>query len=91
MRAKILEGMALGRVVLSTTLGLEGIPATHGAEALIADMPAAFAQAVADCYAHPELLRRMSQKARAFFEKNYDNQTVAQDLLHAYQQLIHTN
>jgi glycosyltransferase involved in cell wall biosynthesis len=91
MRAKILEGMALGRVVLSTSLGLEGIPATHGAEALIADTPAAFAEAVADSYAHPDTLKSISQKARAFFEKNYDNQTVAQDLLHAYQQLIHIN
>jgi glycosyltransferase involved in cell wall biosynthesis len=91
MRAKILEGMALSRVVLSTALGLEGIPATHGAEALIADTPAAFARAVEYCYAHPDNLKTIGRQARVFFEKNYDNQTVARDLLHAYQQLIHTN
>jgi len=39
MRAKILEGMALGKVILSTTLGLEGINAEHQKEVLVADTP----------------------------------------------------
>ena len=39
MRAKILEGMAHGKVVLSTALGLEGIDAKHKKDVLIADTP----------------------------------------------------
>lgn len=37
MRVKILEGMALGRVMITTSMGLEGIDARHGQEVLVAD------------------------------------------------------
>lgn len=88
MRAKILEGMALGRVVLSTALGLEGIPVTDGQEALIADTPEAFSQAVSRCYAQQGELVNIGQKARLFFEEHYDNQSVARQLLHTYRKMI---
>jgi glycosyltransferase involved in cell wall biosynthesis len=88
MRAKILEGMALGRVVLSTSLGMEGIPVADGQEALIADTPEAFFRVVAGCYAHQADLEKMGQKARLFFEEHYDNRFVARQLLHTYREII---
>lgn len=44
-RIKILEAFGYGRVVISTTLGAEGIAAQHEQELLIADTPNAFADA----------------------------------------------
>lgn len=51
---KVLEGMAMARPVVVTTIGLEGIPATPGSEVLVADDPDEFASRVIDtlsgCY-----------------------------------------
>lgn len=46
-RIKIFEAMSMGRAVVSTTLGAEGLPLIHGGEILLADEPDSFAGAVA--------------------------------------------
>ncbi len=86
MRVKILEGMALGRVVLTTTLGLEGIYARDQREVLIADTPAAFVQAIGRCYVQPEQFQQISRAARAFVAQHYDNHKIALNLLQTYSQ-----
>jgi sugar transferase (PEP-CTERM/EpsH1 system associated) len=45
-RLKIFEAMAMGKPVVSTTIGAEGLPVTDGVHALIADGPQRFAGAV---------------------------------------------
>lgn len=84
MRAKILEGMALGKVVLSTSLGLEGIPARNRQEALVADTPQAFLEALHWCVAQGAGLETLGQRARQFCQDNFDNLEVARQLLHTY-------
>ncbi len=87
MRVKILEGMALGRVVLTTSLGLEGINARHQREVLIADTPEAFIKAIAKCYSQSLLMQQISHRARAFALQHYDNREIAINLLQTYSQL----
>jgi glycosyltransferase involved in cell wall biosynthesis len=84
MRAKILEGMALGKVVLSTSIGLEGIAARHLQEALVADTPEAFYSAVNWCYAQGDNLVHMGQRAQVFCVENFDNLEIARRLLQTY-------
>ncbi len=81
MRVKILEGMALGRVVLTTTLGLEGIPAQSGQEVFIADTARAFVQAVEFCLNHPQQMLEIAHKARTFALQHFDNRAMARALL----------
>ncbi len=71
-RLKILEAMAMGRPVVSTTLGCEGFPLTSGRQLLTADRPAEFAAAVADLLEHPEKGVPLGREARAFVERHYD-------------------
>lgn len=87
MRAKILEGMALGRVVLSTPLGLEGIHARHLQEALIADTPQDFLNAVKWCIAEGPALQRLGEQAQNFCFGHFDNLEVARQLMGAYRNL----
>ena len=88
MRAKILEGMALGKVVISTSLGLEGIPAEHRREVLVADTPAQFIQQLIFCYKQTHhQLRKIGLQAQDFANKNYDSQETANSLLKTYQSL----
>lgn len=49
MRVKILEGMFLGRIVITTSLGLEGINAQHKNQVLVADTVEEFVKAVEFC------------------------------------------
>jgi len=72
MRVKILEAFARGVPVVTTTIGYEGIEATHGEHLLVADDPAAFADAV-ERLARDELLAgRLSDKARRLVKAKYD-------------------
>jgi len=87
IRVKILEGMALGRVVLTTSVGLEGIDARHEKEVLIADTKAKFLEAIQFCVEHPSQLQSIGQRARTFVEKEFDNLTIALQLVKMYQRL----
>ncbi len=80
MRAKILEGMAVGKVVLSTRVGMEGIAAQHHRECLLADEPEEILAAVRWCYAQGEGLAEMGHRALEFCVENYDNLEVARRL-----------
>lgn len=84
MRAKILEAMALGKVVLTTRLGLEGIDARPGEEVLVADEPEEFLRCLQQIREQPDRLLPIGQAARRFIQKNYDNQAIAQKLKDAY-------
>ena len=84
MRAKILEGMALGRVVLTTKIGLEGIGATSKNEVLVADKIDEFIEEIEYCYDNKENLYRIGHNALEFVSKNYDNLQVATKLASSY-------
>jgi len=87
MRVKILEGMALGKVVVTTTLGKEGIEAEHGKHLLIADDPESFIKAIENIHKNPGLVRSIGQNAKQFVEDFYDHNHNANLLLNKYREL----
>jgi len=70
-RLKIFEAMAMGKAVVSTTLGAEGLPVTHGKNILIADQPGEFASAVVRVLRDPELAAGLGRAARALVEQQF--------------------
>jgi glycosyltransferase involved in cell wall biosynthesis len=68
-RLKVLEGMAWGRPVVSTHKGVEGFPVVDGTDALLADDPAAIAEAVVLAYEESEMSTRLAEHGRAFAER----------------------
>jgi glycosyltransferase involved in cell wall biosynthesis len=70
-RLKILEALASGRAVVSTSLGCEGLDVKHGDNILVADTPAAFADAVVRCLRDPGLRRELGARGRALVEQRY--------------------
>ncbi|MFK7807451.1 MAG: glycosyltransferase family 4 protein [Saprospiraceae bacterium] len=84
MRVKILEGMALGKVVLTTTIGLEGIDAIHKENVLIADNPKEFLEALEYCHSNKEKLQSIGKAARQLIVEKYDNLSIAKRVLDAY-------
>ncbi len=81
MRAKILEGMALGKVVITTSVGLEGIEAKHDSELLVADSPEAFLSRLKWCSTHRDELEKIGRAARAFVLRHYDSKEIARMVL----------
>ena len=70
-RLKIFEAMAMEKAVVSTTVGAEGLGLTNGAELLLADEPAAFAEAVVRVLTDPSYAAELSQRAASVVRKNY--------------------
>lgn len=69
-RIKIYEAMAMGRAVVSTSVGMEGLPVSPGRDLLAADTPEELARAVAEMLTNAESRRRYETAARAFAEAN---------------------
>lgn len=88
MRAKILEAMSLGRVVVTTTVGLEGIKARNRRDLFIADTASQFIQVIEDCVARGSKLERIGRNAYAAFHRHYDRRVLAGKLLDKYAQLL---
>ncbi len=84
MRAKILEGMALGKVVITTSMGLEGIDATHRKEVLVADTPEEFLECFGLCLNDRDKMLEISQNAQSFVSEHFNNYELAKDLIHSY-------
>jgi glycosyltransferase involved in cell wall biosynthesis len=70
-RLKIVEAMAMGKAIVSTELGAEGIEAVPGRDLFIKDQPAAFADAVNRLLADPGLAARIGQSARRLAAQQY--------------------
>ncbi len=84
MRAKILEGMAVGKVVLSTRLGIEGIDAEDRRECLLAEQPQEWLEAMRWCYSEGANLGALGARARVFCEQHFDNEAVARRLVKVF-------
>jgi polysaccharide biosynthesis protein PslH len=87
-RLKIVEAMAMGKAVVSTTLGAEGIEAVSGRDLLIADEPAAFADAVNGLLATPSLAARIGQSARRLAVERYSWSGAARVLEDFYRRIL---
>ncbi len=88
MRAKILEGMALGKAVISTSLGIEGILVEKNREAFLADTPEEWATAIDGCLSKGPKLAVVGRSARLFVEKNFDNRAVGAVVVEAYRESL---
>jgi glycosyltransferase involved in cell wall biosynthesis len=70
-RLKLLEAMAMGKPVVSTALGAEGLAVEGGTHLLVADDPAAFAAEVVRLLDHPSLAAWMGRNGRDLVEREY--------------------
>lgn len=84
MRVKILEALARGLPIVSTTIGYEGIDLTPGEHLLVGDTPAAFADALVRILRDPALGRRLAAAGRQLAEARYDWRVVNPAVESAY-------
>lgn len=88
IRIKILKAMAMGKAVVSTPVGLEGINIKDGVEAIIADDPEEMAEKIIALAQNPNKILDMAQKARQFIIDNHNQPKLIKELLESYEELI---
>ncbi|MCL6566457.1 MAG: glycosyltransferase family 4 protein [Acidobacteriia bacterium] len=83
-RLKILDAMAQGKAVVSTSLGCEGLDVTDGKNILIADDPESMAAAVVRLWSDDALRRQIVCAGRELVERRYSWHRIGEDLHCAY-------
>lgn len=87
-RLKILEAMALGRPVVSTAVGAEGLDVTDGENILIADDPDEFIEKTYQVMTDEALRKRIVANGRHLVERSYSWDALANQLLKTYSEMI---
>ena len=72
MRGKVLEAMAAGKTVISTSMGAEGLSAEHMKNIIIADTPFLFAKMLSEMFNKSELCNKIGREARELVVERFD-------------------
>ncbi len=86
-RLKVLEAMAMGKAIVSTTRGVEGIELVPNRDAVLADSPDSFARAVAELLRDPDRRRALGASARKLAEHKYDWRVILPKLDEVYEKV----
>ncbi len=87
-RLKILEALAMGKAVVSTSVGAEGLDLVSGEEIFIADEPEAFAEAVLRLLTTPSLRQRIGENGRVRVVKDYDWRSIGAKVYTFYESIL---
>ncbi len=88
IRVKILEAMAAGKVVITTSKGVKGIEAQPNEHYLRAHSPQDFAKAIKWCLEHKEEAEKIAANARALVMEKYNQATVAANIAAEVEKLV---
>lgn len=89
MRVKIIEGLALGKAIVSTRIGAEGISVENRKQIMIADQPDEFTNAVIELIDNRGLYDQLCKNAISFIHEKFDNLAIAESLIDFYKQHLH--
>ena len=87
IRIKIIESMAMGKTVITTRVGAEGILYDEEVNIIIAENKAKMVEAIRSIDENPEIAVRIGQEARKLVEEEYDNRKIINRLLMFYEQI----
>lgn len=87
-RLKILDALAMGKAVVSTSIGCEGLEVTHGENILIANTPRALADVICEALQNERLRRQIGASGRVLVEAKYSWEVVGEHLRRAYEHAL---
>ena len=88
LRIKILQGLALGKTIIATSVGAEGIDVTDGKNILIANTPEEFEQKVTYCIADEARCKSIGLAGRKLIEEKYSGTVLGGKVADYYRQLL---
>ena len=87
IRIKIIEGLALGKTIIATSIAAQGIEYINGENILIADTAEAFEQQIEKCLKDENYCKKIGHNARTLAMNKYDNAKIIQQLVSFYKEL----
>ncbi len=87
IRIKIIESMAMGKTVITTRVGAEGILYDEEVNIIIAENKAKMVEAIRSINENPQIAVRIGEAARKLVEETYDNRKIISRLLMFYEQI----
>lgn len=88
IRVKIIEAMSVGKTVITTTVGAQGIDYIDGENLLIANTPQEFAQQIKRCLDDDDFCHRVGAAAERLIAEQYNEGKLADKLLKFYNERI---
>jgi glycosyltransferase involved in cell wall biosynthesis len=88
VRIKIFQAMAMGKTIVTTPIGVEGIEAEDGKEVFVADNAQYFAEKIIEILQHPAWIEATGKAARTLIETKYNRIILINQLLDKYRELI---
>ena len=86
MRIKIIEGMALGKSIVTTPVGTEGISTTEGENIMIAETAEKFVESISRLIEDREFFEKIGRNAIEYIHEKFDNLAAAAALIEFYKQ-----
>jgi len=90
-RLKVLQAMAAGQAVVSTSIGAQGLQVSDGVELRLADTPEDFARAVIELLEYPTRREALGQAAAQYAAAHHDWSVIVPDLLRVYDEVTGTS
>ena len=87
MRIKIIEGMALGKLIIATTIAAEGVSYTDKENIVIANTPEEFTKAITYYLKNTDMQISIGKSARILMENAYDNRVIVNNLIAFFKQI----
>jgi len=87
LRIKLVEGLAYGKAIVTTSIGAEGIPYTNHKDLIVADSPEEFTAAIVSLLSDEQKKKRLQTQARLLAERYFDYKAIGADLLAFYKTL----
>ena len=87
-RLKIFEAMAMGKAVVSTSVGAEGLAVRSGENIVLADTPKDFAESVISLLRDDNRRQKLGAAARTLVQENYSWTKVADDFARTLQEVV---
>jgi len=91
MRVKIIEGMAMGKVIISTSLGAEGINYTNKKNIYVTDSANEFIEIIKLLAGNSKLVQKISKNSHEYVRNNFNNEMLAHTLNNFYISQIEKN
>ena len=87
IRVKIIEAMSLGKTIISTDTGAEGINYTDGENILIANTPLEFAKGITKCLEDTDFALHLGNNAKELVKSYYSREMVTEKLVKFYTEI----
>ena len=86
-RLKILNALSMGKCVVSTSIGCEGLNVKHDKNIIIADDPVTFAREIIALFKTPQKIKQIGNDGRELAKSDYEWEKISKKMNSLYNEL----